>query len=308
VKVYNSLSEFGKINNPVVTTGTFDGVHLGHRQIIKRLRQVAENIGGETVLLTFYPHPRMVLFPDDHRLKLLSTQKEKIELLAKAGIDHLIIHPFTKEFSMLSSEEFIKNILVSTIGTKKLVIGYDHHFGHNREGSFSHLKQFGPIYGFDVEEIPEQDIDHVAVSSTRVREALLAGDVTTASHFLGYDYTLSGEVMKGKELGRTIGFPTANIQPDAGYKLIPANGVYAVMVEVQGKMYKGMLNIGFRPTVGGTGQTIEVHILNFNQTIYGSGIKLYFKSKLRDEKKFEGIEFLKQQLEKDKTIVDSMSF
>ena len=244
MKVYSSIDEFKHVKNAVVTTGTFDGVHLGHQKIISRLNDVAKAEQGETVLLTFFPHPRMVLFPDDNELKLLSTQSEKIELLEKFGVEHLIIHPFSKDFSRLTSIEFVRNILVNQLGTRKLVIGYNHHFGRNREGSFEHLKEFGPVYGFDVEEIPAKDIDNIEVSSTKIRNALLAGNIPVATSYLGHHYSLSGKVVQGKMNGRTIGFPTANIHVEDSYKLIPKDGVYAVQVIAEGMQYKGMMNIG----------------------------------------------------------------
>ncbi|MEO5644036.1 MAG: bifunctional riboflavin kinase/FAD synthetase [Bacteroidia bacterium] len=299
MKVYSTISEFNPAANSVVTTGTFDGVHLGHQQIIKRLKETAEKNDGETVLLTFFPHPRMVLFPD-YKPLLLNTPEEKTILLEKAGIDHLIVHPFNREFSMLSSKEFIEEILVSALHTKKLVIGYDHHFGKNREGSFGHLKEFGPIYGFDVEEIPAQEVKNTEVSSTKIRQALMSGDVETANSFLGYGYMLSGTVVKGRMIGRSIDFPTANLQVHDPYKLVPADGVYAVKVKRGTEELNGMLNIGMRPTVDGKARTIEVNILDFNADLYGETLTLEFVKRLRDEIKFDGIESLKQQLKKDR--------
>lgn len=299
MKVYKHIDEFHSGKNPVVTTGTFDGVHLGHQQIIAQLKETARKCEGETVLLTFFPHPRMVLFPD-YKPLLLNTLDEKIVLLEKAGIDHLIIHPFNREFSMLSSKEFISKIVVEKLHTKKLVIGYDHHFGKNREGSFDHLKEFGPIYGFDVEEIPAHEVDNVGVSSTRIRQALQKGDVETAEAFLGYRYMLTGTVVKGRMVGRSIDFPTANLDVKDAYKLIPADGVYAVMVKRGNELLKGMLNIGMRPTVDGKERTIEVNILDFNADLYGETLTLEFVKRLRDEQKFDGIESLKKQLQKDK--------
>lgn len=300
MKVYNSIDEFKDVNNPVVTTGTFDGVHLGHQKIISRLRDVAINEEGETVLLTFFPHPRMVLFPEDNELKLLSNQSEKIELLDKYGVDHLIIHPFTKEFSRLTSVEFVRNVLANKLKTKKLVIGYNHHFGRNREGSFEHLKEYGPLYGFDVEEIPAQDIEHVEISSTKIRNALQTGDVSTATKYLGHHYTLSGTVVGGKKLGKTIGYPTANISVEDKFKLIPADGVYAVKVKHNNKLYGGMLNIGNNPTVEGKGRSVEVNIFDFDKDIYGDEATIYFIERLRTEAKFANLEELKNQLAKDK--------
>jgi riboflavin kinase/FMN adenylyltransferase len=301
VKVYTNIAEFRPVRNAVVTTGTFDGVHLGHQQIISRLIESAKKNDGETVLLTFFPHPRMVLFPD-YKPLLLSTPEEKTALLEKAGIDHLIIHPFNREFSMLSSKEFITDILVNSLHTKKLVIGYDHHFGKNREGSFDHLREFGPIYGFDVEEIPAQEVEHTSVSSTRIRQALMKGDVETANAYLGYSYMVSGTVVKGRMIGRSIDFPTANLHVHDPYKLIPADGVYAVRVKRGEEQLNGMLNIGMRPTVDGKARTIEVNILDFDADLYGETLILEFVKRLRDEIKFDGIESLKQQLFKDRDL------
>lgn len=300
MKVYTDIEDFKNVNNPIVTTGTYDGVHLGHQKIISRLKEVAREIGGETVLLTFYPHPRMVLFPEDNELKLINTQEEKIELLEKYGIDHLIIYPFTKEFSRLSSVEFVRNILVNKIKTKRLVIGFNHHFGRNREGTFEHLKEYGPLYGFDVEEIPAKDIEHIEISSTKIRAALKIGDVKTATAFLGHCYTLSGKVVEGLKLGRTIGYPTANIVIEDKYKLIPADGIYAVKIKHDGVLYGGMLNIGNNPTVEGKGRSIEVNIFDFDKDIYGQKVTIYLVERLRDEEKFPGLEALKEQLMKDK--------
>lgn len=307
MKVYKSIDDFknsflstGNIKKPVVTTGTFDGVHLGHQKIIHRLKDVAKDIQGETVLLTFYPHPRMVLYPDDNDLKLINTQAEKIELLDRYGIDHLIIHPFTKDFSRLSSLEFVRNILVNNIFTKRLVIGYNHHFGRNREGSFEHLKEFGPVYGFEVEEIPAKDIDSIEISSTKIRTALLSGDMDTANNYLGHTFSITGTVVEGKKLGRTIGYPTANISVIDKYKIIPFDGVYAVYVSVKNKQYKGMLNIGENPTIPGKGRSIEVNIFDFNEDIYQQEATIYFIKRLRNELKFDGLEALTQQLAIDK--------
>lgn len=300
MKVYRGIDEFENIENAVVTTGTFDGVHVGHRKILNRLGQVAENVNGESVLLTFYPHPRSVLQPES-QIKMLNTLDEKIDLLENAGIDNLIIHPFTKEFSRTSSVEFVRDILVNKIGTKKLVIGYDHHFGRNREGSFEHLKEFGPVYGFDVEEISALDIDEVNVSSTKIRKALEEGDVQTANTFLSYSYPLSGKVIEGEKLGRSIGYPTANIDIEESIKLIPANGVYAVKVKVGGEQFNGMLNIGVRPTVSQSREkSVEVNIFDFDRDIYDEEITVEFIQRIRDEKKFDSSEELAGQLKQDK--------
>jgi len=300
LKVYTDISDFKDVKNPVVTTGTFDGVHVGHQKIISRLKDVAREQSGETVLLTFYPHPRMVLFPEDNDLKLINTQQEKIELLEHYGVDHLIIYPFTKEFSRLTSVEFVRDILVNSMKTKKLVIGYNHHFGRNREGSFEHLKEYGPLYGFDVEEIPAKDIDHIEISSTKIRNALQTGDIKTARTYLGHAFSLTGQVVDGKKIGRTIGYPTANIVVEDKYKLIPADGIYAVKVKHKDVMYGGMLSIGYNPTVNGEFKTVEVNIFDFDKEIYGDTATIYFLERLRDELKFSGLEELKAQLAIDK--------
>ena len=299
MKIYRDINLLKNIKNPVVTTGTFDGVHLGHLQIINRLKEVAERTGGETVLLTFSPHPRLVLFPDDRSLRLLNTEEEKIDLLEKAGIEHLIIYPFTKEFSELSSSDFIKNILVDKIGTKKLVIGYDHHFGKNREGSFENLKKFGPKYGFEVQEIPAKDIDDVNVSSSKIRTGLQQGDIETANKYLGYQYSVTGKVVRGKQLGKELGYPTANIEVSDAYKLIPKTGIYAVRIKYKNDNLSGMMSIGFNPTVGGEKQTIEVNIFDFNKDIYGEELTVSFVKRLREEEKFESLEALKLQMKND---------
>jgi riboflavin kinase / FMN adenylyltransferase len=306
VKVYYNLEDFKGVKNPVVTTGTFDGVHIGHQTIINRLKEIAKKEDGETVLLTFFPHPRMVLFPEDDSLKLINSPEEKIELLEQYGIDHLIILPFTKEFSRLSSIDYIRKILVKKIGIKKLIIGYNHHFGRNREGSFEHLKEFAPIYGFEVEEIPAQDIDHVNVSSTKIRKALQEGDIETANNYLGHHYSLRGAVIEGKKIGNGIGFPTANIQIAENYKLIPAVGVYAVDVLLGNEKFKGMLSIGHNPTLGNNPLTIEVNIFNFDKDIYGEKIIILFKSYLRGELKFENLDLLKEQLKKDQILAKTI--
>jgi riboflavin kinase / FMN adenylyltransferase len=300
LNVYHDINNFAKVPNPVVTTGTFDGVHLGHQRIIRRLKEIALKENGEVVLITFYPHPRMVLFPDDNELKMLNTQEEKARLLEQFGVNHLIIIPFTKQFSRLSSVEFVRDILCNKVGTKKLVIGYNHHFGRNREGSFEHLKEYGPVYGFTVEEIPAIDVDHVEVSSTKIRSALAEGDVKTANTYLGYAYPLSGQVIKGKQLGREIGYPTANISVSDTYKLIPADGIYVVEAALNGKTYRAMMSIGMNPTVNGTERTLEVNLLDFSGDIYGENITVSFLDWIRPEKKFSGLDELKVQLGLDK--------
>ena len=304
MKIYTNIETFHSIESPIVTTGTFDGVHLGHLQIIKKLNQIAEKEKGETVLLTFFPHPRMVLFPDDHSLELLTTQAEKIELLEKAGIDHLIIFPFTKDFSRMKSTEFVRDVLVNKIGVKKLVIGYDHQFGRNREGSLEQLSELGPLYGFDVEEIPAQVIDDANISSTKIRNCLLKGDIEKANKYLGYNFSISGMVTEGNKLGRELGYPTANINLVDNHKIIPGNGVYAVKVFHGNEEYVGMLNVGVRPTVNSEEETrekvIEVNIFEFNKEIYNELIGIEFYNKIRNEIKFDGLDALKEQLSLDR--------
>ncbi len=300
MKVYRSLAELPVIKNAIVTQGTFDGVHAAHKVIIHKVKELAAKHQGETVLITFDPHPRMVLFPNEHGMRLLQTLDEKIAALELEGIDHLVVIPFTKTFSEQTSLQFIRDIIVEKIGAKVLVIGYDHRFGKNREGTFKHLKQFATTYGFEVAEIPEQDIDEVAVSSTRIRNALEAGDVQLAFKYLGHYYSITGEVTQGKQLGRTIGFPTANIVMSDANKLIPADGVYAVQVFFNTQWYGAMLNAGYRPTVDGLTHAIEVHLFDFNENVYGQKITVRYVDKLREEMKFAGLEALKNQLEKDK--------
>ncbi|WP_288371151.1 bifunctional riboflavin kinase/FAD synthetase [uncultured Algoriphagus sp.] len=296
MKIYEGLSQFENVPNPVVTSGTFDGVHLGHQKILQRIREIAKSIKGETILLTFWPHPRLVLYPKEHNLRLLSTFEEKAKLLRQFGIDHLISIPFTKEFSQLTSQEFIQSILVDKIKTKKLVIGYDHRFGKNREGSFEYLQQHSGEFGFDLEEISRQDVDEIGVSSTKIRNALESGDIITANNFLGRPYELNGLVIKGQQIGRSIGFPTANVHIPNSYKLIPKDGVYAVEASVNGSLYKAMLNIGNRPTVDGNSKSVETHLFDFEGDLYDKQITIYLRDYLREEQKFESLEALKSQL------------
>ena len=297
--VYRNPDDIQPLSNAVVTSGTFDGVHRGHQTILARLTEVAKASGGESVLITYWPHPRTVVSNDSQNLKLLTTLDEKIALLDQAGVDHLVIIPFTRSFSQLTSGEYIRQILMDKIGTKKLVIGYDHRFGRDREGGFEYIKQHQSEYGFEVEEIPRQDVEAVGVSSSKIRAALNEGDVEIASRFLGRPYSLTGTIVKGRQLGRTIGFPTANMQVDDPAKLIPANGVYAVDVEYGGQTLGGMLNIGFRPTVAGTHQTIETYIFDFDKDIYGEHMTLRFRAFLRPEQKFDGLPALVAQLKRD---------
>lgn len=333
MKIYHQLSDFKKLANAIVTIGTFDGVHFGHQKIIKRLCELAKSSGGESVLLTFFPHPRMIIEPENQELKMINTINEKAEILANLGIDHLIITPFTRDFSNLSAEEYIKNILVDTLGTKKIIIGYDHRFGKDRLGNINTLMENAPLYGYEVEKIPEQDINDVAVSSTKIRKALLEGDVALANKYLGYTFSINGPVIKGDKIGRTIGFPTANIFVAETYKLIPSDGIYAVTVEMDFEVksqkskvksqntapnatlstfnakrstYKGMAYIGQRPTINGMTRNIEVNIFDFNREIYGQNIKMNFLAFLRHDVRFTGLEALTKQLQQDKE--DTLAF
>ncbi len=301
MKIYRDISVATQINKAVVTTGTFDGVHTGHQQILKRVVQEAKKIGGESVVLTFWPHPRMVIFPDDHQLKLLNTLNEKASLLESFGIDHFIIYPFSKRFSRLSSEEYVKELLVDGIGVHKMAVGYDHRFGKNREGDFNALLEFAEKYKFEVEEIPAKDVDDVNVSSTKIRKALDEGDVETAAAYLSYPYFMHGKVVHGKGLGKSIGYPTANIQVEDSFKLIPKQGVYAVWVEIGAKRCAAMMNIGTRPTIADDNRaSLEVHIFDFNEDLYNQELKISFVKRLRDEQKFENVQALSQQLNRDK--------
>ncbi len=303
MKVYKDIDDFKGSKYSVVTVGTFDGLHVGHQQIIKRMKEIAAENNGDTILVTFDPHPRLVLNSNPSPLKFISTQKKKQLLLEKFGIDNKIIIPFTKEFAATSSEVFIKDYLVDKLHVKKLIVGYDHHFGKNREGNYNQLKKLGEKYGFEVEEVPAQFVGDVAVSSTKIRKALCDGDVVKANKMLGYKYSITGKVIPGNKIGRTIGFPTANIDIDDEYKLICLGGVYACQVEVDGNIYKGMGNIGTRPTVGINGLVTEVHIFDFDQDIYDKEITISFIDRIRDEQKFHNLDALKEQLNKDKHIV-----
>ena len=300
MKVYQGLDAFQQLPLAVVTSGTFDGVHVGHQKILSRLNEASRHYRAESVVITYWPHPRLVISDGSQDLKLLSTIDERIETLAGLGIDHLLIIAFTRDFSQLSSEAFVRRILVDKIGTKRLIIGHDHRFGRNREGSFESLRNHASRYGVDVEEIPRQDIEAVGVSSTRIRNALLEGNVGVANQYLGRPYCLKGVVIKGNQLGRTIGFPTANVQVPEPYKLVPADGVYAVRVKHRDGLHDGMLNIGLRPTVDGTSRTTEAHLFDFDRDIYGQEVTVYLVDRLRDERKFAGLAELKQQLADDR--------
>ena len=300
MKIFHSINEFHSDKKTIVTLGTFDGVHLGHAAILKKLTQNTQNETFESTVLTFFPHPRMVL-QGKSDLKLLNTINEKIELLEKIGIDNLIIHPFDKKFAELDAKAFVSTILVDQLRVQKIIIGYDHRFGKNRTANIDDLINFGNQYGFEVEQISAQEIDEISISSTKIRTALEEGDIQLANEYLGYRYFLSGTIVKGKQLGRTIGFPTANISLEEDYKLVPQNGVYVVRAEIDGKTIYGMMNIGFNPTVQGKKKTIEVHLFDFDSDIYNCKIQVSILQRIRSEKKFESVEVLKEQLKKDKT-------
>ena len=300
MRIYHNIDEFFRLKNAVVTIGTFDGVHIGHRKIISGIRELADSSGGETVLLTFFPHPRMILHPEDESLKLINTINEKAELMEQLGINHLIITPFSRDFSNQSAESYIRDVLVNKIGTKKIVIGYDHRFGKDRQGGLDDLQRLGPVSGFDVIEIPEQDINEVAVSSTRIRSALLGGNIDLANTFLGYPFFITGTVIRGDQIGRQIGYPTANINIEERYKLIPGDGIFAVKVKIAGEHYKGMAYIGTRPTLNGITRNIEVNIFDFDQDIYNQQIRMDFYHFVREDIKFNSLDELKEQLAKDK--------
>src|SRR6201996_8024175 len=303
MKIYHNIDEFTPLENAVVTIGTFDGVHLGHRKIISRINELADECGGETVILTFFPHPRMILHPEDESLKLINTIHEKARLLEELGVDHLIITPFSRDFSNQTAEAYIRDVLVNRIGTKKIVIGYDHRFGKDRQGSFDDLLELSKVYNYEVIEIPEQDINDVAVSSTRIREALLAGNIELANTFLGYPFFITGKVGRGDKIGREIGYPTANIIIEESYKLIPSDGIFSALVEIDGTHHKGMAYIGTRPTINGITRNIEVNIFDFSTEIYGQSVSMQFLHFVRGDVKFEGLDQLIVQLAKDKEVV-----
>lgn len=294
------ISQFSDISfKTAITIGTFDGVHLGHSKILERLINNAKNEGLKSTVLTFFPHPRMVLQKDTD-IKLLNTLDEKVQILDAMGLDYLIIHPFTKDFSRLSATEFVRDILVNTLNTKKIIIGYDHRFGRNRNANIQDLNTFGNALGFDVEEIPAQEIDEVSVSSTKIRNALLEGDIATANEYLTYPYMLTGTIKKGKGLGKQFGFPTANLHIAENYKLIPKNGVYVVKGIINGNEHHGMMNIGFNPTVSGTEKSIEVNFFEFEGDLYDKKIQVNILHRIRDEHKFDSVEELQEQLKQDK--------
>lgn len=298
MKKYTSASTFKSDRHTVVTIGTFDGVHIGHSAILKRLVETAKKEDLDSVVLTFFPHPRMVL-QQHSEISLLNTIDERAQLLEKTGLEHLVIHQFTHAFSRLTALEYVRDILVNGLKAKKIIIGYDHRFGRNRTANIENLKEFGLTYGFEVEEISAKELDDVTISSTKIRNALNAGDIETANSYLGYNYMLTGEIEKGKALGRTINYPTANLKLKEKYKLIPKNGVYVVASIIEGKKIFGITSIGTNPTVGGKKRTIETHFLNFNKDLYGKEITIEFLKHIRDEETFDSIEELRQEIEID---------
>ncbi|MDQ6471279.1 bifunctional riboflavin kinase/FAD synthetase [Flavobacterium sp. LHD-80] len=299
MNLFHSINDFHSTKKTILTLGTFDGVHIGHKKILERITQNTENGKYESLVLTFFPHPRMVL-QEKSEIKLLNTITEKTKLLEATGIENLVIHPFNESFSRLTAEEFVHSILVDQFQIQKIIIGHDHRFGRNRTANIDDLIAFGAEYGFEVEQISAQEIQDVSVSSTKIRKALQEGNMALANDYLGYNYFLTGEVVKGKQLGRTIGFPTANIQIEEDYKLIPKTGVYAVKAIVDQKEVFGMMNIGFNPTVSGEKQTIEVNLFDFNEDIYGKQIEVSLLKYLREEQKFGSVDLLKEQLNQDK--------
>ncbi|AYN69263.1 bifunctional riboflavin kinase/FAD synthetase [Euzebyella marina] len=294
-----SLSKYDEQHPTAITIGTFDGVHIGHRKILDRLIKNAATLNLKSTVLTFFPHPRMVL-QKDADIKLLNTIDEKCKILENLGLDQLIIHPFTREFSRLTATEFVRDILVNDLKTKKIIIGYDHRFGRNRNANITDLKAFGSTLDFEVEEIPAQEIDEVSVSSTKIRKALEEGDVQTANSYLGYNYMLTGTIKKGKGLGRQLGFPTANLHIAEDYKLVPKKGVYVVQSQINGKQIFGMMNIGYNPTVAGKEKSTEINFFDFSKDLYGQKIQIEILKRIRDEHKFNSVEELKNQLEKDR--------
>jgi len=300
--VHKQLDELPVFTNAVITIGTFDGVHSGHQQIIKQLRDEAIAVNGETVIITFHPHPRRIVQNQLSEIRLINTLDEKIDLLQKQGIDHLVIVPFTKVFAELEANDYVQNFLVKYFQPHTIIIGYDHRFGHNRSGNYQLLEKLKEQYGFKVKEIPEHILQDSIISSTKIRIAVINGQVDIANAFLGYHYFFEGVVIEGNKLGRTIGYPTANIRISDEEKLVPCNGVYAVDVTIAGEetVYKGMMNIGVRPTVDGTKRSIEVNIFNFDRDIYGQQLRVSLKKYLRGEVKFNGLDELKAQLAIDK--------
>jgi len=299
LKIYTNLTNYTSINKTFVTIGTFDGVHVGHQKVLSKLVQSAKKNNASSVLLTFFPHPRMIL-QKNANIKLINTIDERIKLLEKTGLEILVIHEFTKDFAEKTALNFVKNVLVDNLKISNLIIGYDHRFGKDREGNFEQLTTFGGKFGFEVSKIPHQEIDHITISSTKIRKAIELGNIEEANRYLGYYFMLTGEVVKGKNLGEKIGFPTANISIKETYKLLPKTGSYVVKAVLENETVYGMMNIGFRPTIKGKNQTIEIHFFDFNKDLYGKSIQIDVLKFLRDEQKFDSVDDLKNQLQKDR--------
>ena len=305
MKRFNNINEFNCKKSTIITIGTFDGVHLGHQKILKKLNVEAENNGLESSVLTFFPHPRTVLNPDS-TLKLINTIEERISLFKKSKIDNLIVHPFTKEFSELDSEYYVKNILVDQLKAKIVLIGYDHKFGKNRTADINNLKEYGIKYNFEVIEIKAEEINDIAISSTKIRNSIKEGDIQLTNSYLGYEFSFFGKVVKGNSIGKTLGFPTANIKIGTDLKLIPKNGVYLISTIINQKIIFGMMNIGIKPTTNENTKSIEVNLFDFNQDLYDTNITIYIKQFLREEIKFDSLNELKLQIEKDKITCNSI--
>lgn len=309
MKIFTNIAQVRNIPNAVVTIGTFDGVHIGHQAIFKKMKELAQSVGGQTVVVTFSPHPRQVLNIDSTNLRFICTEEEKLKLFEQFGIDNVVVIKFTKEFASTPSDEFIKDFIIERIKPSFIVVGYDHHFGKNRMGDFELLSQLSQQFNFKVERVEAQDVDEVAVSSTKIRHALAIGDVATANRLLGYPYSVTAEVVRGNKIGRTIGFPTANLELPKEYRLINNAGVYTCLVDYNGMTYKAMANIGKRPTIGDRDNDnfiIEVNIFDFDQDIYGQHITVRFLDRIRDEVKFTGLEALKAQLNQDREKAKTM--
>ena len=305
MKRFNNINEFNCKKSTIITIGTFDGVHLGHQKILKKLNVEAENNGLESSVLTFFPHPRTVLNPGSS-LKLINTIEERISLFKKSKIDNLIIHPFTKEFSELDSEDYVKNILVDQLKAKIVLIGYDHKFGKNRTADINNLKEYGIKYNFEVIEIKAEEINDIAISSTKIRNSIKEGDIQLTNSYLGYEFSFFGKVVKGNSIGKTLGFPTANIKIGTDLKLIPKNGVYLISTIINQNIIFGMMNIGIKPTTNENTKSIEVNLFDFNQDLYDTNITIYIKQFLREEIKFDSLNELKLQIEKDKITCNSI--
>lgn len=299
MRVFKELDRLPEFKNAIITIGTFDGVHLGHQQLIHRIRELADQRAGENIIITFHPHPRFVINPDDRSLKLINTLEEKLELLEKYGVDNVIVAPFSVEFSQIPAIEYVKDFLVGNFHPAVITIGYDHRFGRNRSGGIELLKEYAKVFDYEVEEISAEMIEDMTISSTKIRNAIESGEVEMARALLGHYFSLRGYVTKGRQVGHQLGFPTANIELTVDYKIVPQTGVYAAWAKYEGKRFPAMMNIGYRPTFEGSDKTIEVHILDFDKDIYGEELQVDFVKMIREESKFDGADALKAQLQKD---------